>query len=75
MWINKFGFLAINQKSPKDITEGILFLRLPLETRSDKIESKDEKLNSICGQEIGIKGMYEIPLILGADENKITHQF
>jgi hypothetical protein len=26
MWINKFGILAINQKSPKDITEGILFL-------------------------------------------------
>jgi hypothetical protein len=25
MWINKFGFIAINQKSPKDITEGILF--------------------------------------------------
>jgi hypothetical protein len=26
MWINKFiGILAINQKSPKDITEGILF--------------------------------------------------
>jgi hypothetical protein len=24
MWINKFGILAINQKSPKDITEGIL---------------------------------------------------
>ena len=24
MWINKFGFIAINQKSPKDITEGIL---------------------------------------------------
>ena len=24
MWINKFGILTINQKSPKDITEGIL---------------------------------------------------
>ena len=31
MWINKFGFLPINQKSPKDITEGILF---PLITRN-----------------------------------------
>jgi hypothetical protein len=28
MWINKFGFIAINQKSPKDITEGILFTTL-----------------------------------------------
>ena len=28
MWINKFGFIAINQKSPKDITEGILFMHL-----------------------------------------------
>ena len=27
MWINKFGILAINQKSLKDITEGILFHR------------------------------------------------
>ena len=52
-----------------------LFSRLPLETRSDKIESKDEKLNRICGQEIGIKGIYEIPLSLDTDENKITHQF
>ena len=52
-----------------------LFSRLPLETRNDKIESKDEKLNSICGQEIGIKGIYEIPLSLDTDENKITHQF
>ncbi len=25
MWINKFGILAINQKSSKDITEGILY--------------------------------------------------
>ncbi len=24
MWINKFGILEINQKSPKDITEGNL---------------------------------------------------
>ncbi len=52
-----------------------LFSRLPLETRSDKIESKDKKLNRICGQEIGIKGIYEIPLSLDTDENKITHQF
>jgi hypothetical protein len=28
MWINKFGFIAINQKSPKDITEGILFITI-----------------------------------------------
>jgi hypothetical protein len=28
MWINKFiGILAINKKSPKDITEGILFFQ------------------------------------------------
>jgi hypothetical protein len=52
-----------------------LFSRLPLETRSDRIESKDEKLNSICGQEIGINGIYEIPLSLDTDENKIKHQF
>ena len=29
----------------------------------------------ICGQEIGINGIYEIPLSLDTDENKITHQF
>ena len=52
-----------------------LFSRLPLETRNNKIESKNEKLNSICGQEIGIKGIYEIPLSLDTDKNKITHQF
>jgi hypothetical protein len=28
MWIKKFGILAINQKSPKDITEGILFISI-----------------------------------------------
>ncbi len=52
-----------------------LFSRLPLETISEKIESKDEKLNSIWGKEIGIKGIYEIPLSLDTNENKITHQF
>jgi hypothetical protein len=30
MSINKFGILAINQKSPKDITEGILYHCLTL---------------------------------------------
>jgi hypothetical protein len=33
MWINKFGFIAINQKSPKDITEGILLLAENLNTK------------------------------------------
>ena len=47
-----------------------LFSRLPSETRSEKIESKDEKLNSIWGKEIGIKGIYEIPLSLDTNEKK-----
>jgi hypothetical protein len=29
----------------------------------------------MCGQEIGIKGIYEIRLSLDTNENKITHQF
>jgi hypothetical protein len=29
MWINKFGIRAINQKSPNDITEGILYVQYP----------------------------------------------
>jgi len=33
MLINKFVFLGINQKSPKDITEGILFYVWPWSER------------------------------------------
>jgi hypothetical protein len=45
MWINKFiGILAINQKSPKDITEGILLVFLRPNIRQKAMEMEEETL-------------------------------
>ena len=51
------------------------FTRLAKDLVKNKIDTNDEKLYSICGQEMKVSGIFELILSLDGNANQLKHQF